>query len=122
MLYKFSDQTLKQPTEKGGRSASNYTYQTLRTGSLNYADTGFFQVEVTPKHRDSYYYPFNSNLLGEGSLVNKFTPQDGHFRFPIQAQPGQVDIEITSSSALPVKLLGAEFESMIIPRTRRYGA
>ena len=122
MLYKFSDQTLKQPTEKGGRSASNYTYQTLRTGSLNYADTGFFQVEVTPKHRDSYYYPFNSNLLGEGSLVNKFTPQDGHFRFPIQAQPGQVDIKITSSSALPVKLLGAEFESMIIPRTRRYGA
>ena len=122
MLYKFSDQTLKQPTEKGGRSASNYTYQTLRTGSLNYTDTGFFQVEVTPKHRDSYYYPFNSNLLGEGSLVNKFTPQDGHFRFPIQAQPGQVDIKITSSSALPVKLLGAEFESMIIPRTRRYGA
>ena len=122
MLYKFSDQTLKQPTEKGGRSASNYTYQTLRTGSLNYADTGFFQVEVTPKHRDSYYYPFNSNLLGEGSLVNKFTPQDGHFRFPIQAQPGQVDIKITSNSALPVKLLGAEFESMIIPRTRRYGA
>jgi len=122
MLYKFSDQTLKQPTEKGGRSASNYTYQTLRTGSLNYADTGFFQVEVTPKHRDTYKYPFNSNLLGEGSLVNKFTPQDGHFRFPIQAQPGQVDIEITSNSALPVKLLGAEFESMIIPRTRRYGA
>jgi len=122
MLYKFSDQTLKQPTEKGGRSSSNYTYQTLRTGSLNYADTGFFQVQVTPKHRDTYYYPFNSNLLGEGSLVNKFTPQDGHFRFPIQAQPGQVDIEITSNSALPVKLLGAEFESMIIPRTRRYGA
>ena len=122
MLYKFSDQTLKQPTEKGGRSASNYTYQTLRTGSLNYADTGFFQVKVTPKHRDTYNYPFNSNLLGEGSLVNKFTPQDGHFRFPIQAQPGQVDIEITSNSALPVKLLGAEFESMIIPRTRRYGA
>jgi len=122
MLYKFSDQTLKQPTEKGGRSASNYTYQTLRTGSLNYGDTGFFQVQVKPKHRDTYNYPFNSNLLGEGSLVNKFTPQDGHFRFPIQAQPGQVEIEITSNSALPVKLLGAEFESMMIPRSRRYGA
>ena len=122
MLYKFSDQTLKQPTEKGGRSASNYTYQTLRTGSLNYGDTGFFQVQVKPKHRDTYNYPFNSNLLGEGSLVNKFTPQDGHFRFPIQAQPGQVEIEITSNSALPVKLLGAEFESMVITRSRRYGA
>jgi hypothetical protein len=122
MLYKFSEQTLKQPTERGGRSASNYTYQTLRTGSLNYADTGHFAILVTPKHRDTYYYPFNSNLLGEGALVNKFTPQDGHFQFPIQAQPDQVDIEIRNDSALPVKLLGAEFESMIIPRTRRYGA
>jgi len=122
MLYKFSEQTLKQPTERGGRSASNYTYQTLRTGSLNYADTGHFTILVTPKHRDTYYYPFNSNLLGEGALVNKFTPQDGHFQFPIQAQPDQVDIEIRNDSALPVKLLGAEFESMIIPRTRRYGA
>jgi len=122
MLYKFSDQTLKQPTERGGRSASDYTFQTIRSGSLNYAETGHFVVEVTPKFRDTYSYAFNPDILGANLTLNSFTPQDGHFRFPVQAQPNDVTIEVKSSSALPVKLLAAEFESMMIPRSRRYGA
>jgi len=122
MLYKFSDQTLKQPTERGGRSASDYTFQTIRSGSLNYAETGHFIVEVTPKFRDTYSYAFNPDILGADLTLNSFTPQDGHFRFPVQAQPNDVTIEVKSSSALPVKLLAAEFESMMIPRSRRYGA
>jgi hypothetical protein len=122
MLYKFSDQTLKQPTERGGRSASDYTFQTIRSGSLNYAETGHFVVEVTPKFRDTYTYAFNPDILGADLTLNSFTPQDGHFRFPVQAQPNDVTIEVKSSSALPVKLLAAEFESMMIPRSRRYGA
>ena len=122
MLYKFSDQTLKQPTERGGRSASDYTFQTIRSGSLNYAETGHFVVEVTPKFRDTYSYAFNPDILGANLTLNSFTPQDGHFRFPVQAQPNDVTIEVKSSSALPVKLLAAEFESRMIPRSRRYGA
>ena len=122
MLYRFSDQTLKQPTERGGRSASDYTYQTIRSGSLNYADTGHFTVEVTPKYRDTYSYAFNPDIVGANLSLNEFTPQNGHFRFPVQAQPNEVTIEVKSSSALPVKLLAAEFESMFIPRSRRYGS
>jgi len=122
MLYKFSDQTLKQPTERGGRSASDYTFQTIRSGSLNYADTGHFVVEVTPKFRDKYTYVYNPDILGANLTLNSFTPQSGHFRFAVQAQPNDVTIEVKSSSALPVKLLAAEFESMMIPRSRRYGA
>jgi hypothetical protein len=122
MLYRFSDQTLKQPTERGGRSASDYAYQTIRNGSINYADTGHFTVEVTPKYRDKYSYAFNPDSVGANLILNAFTPQNGHFRFPVQAQPNEATIEVVSDSALPVKLLGAEFESMFIPRSRRYGA
>ena len=122
MLYRFSDQTLKQPTERGGRSASDYAYQTIRNGSINYADTGHFTVEVTPKYRDKYSYAFNPDILGADLKLNEFVPQNGHFRFPVQAQPEDATIEVVSDSALPVKLLGAEFESMFIPRSRRYGA
>ena len=122
MLYRFSNQTLKQPTERGGRSASDYTYQTMRSGSVNYADTGHFVVEVTPKYRDTYSYAFNPDILGANLALNEFVPQDGHFRFPIQAQPEDVTIEVKTDSALPVKLLAAEFESMFIPRSRRYGS
>ncbi len=122
MLYRFSDQTLKQPTERGGRSASDYTFQTIRSGSLNYADTGHFTVEVTPKFRDTYTYAFNPDILGSNLTLNSFTPQDGHFKFAVQGQPEDTTIEVKSSSALPVKLLAAEFESMFIPRSRRYGS
>ena len=122
MLYRFSDQTLKQPTERGGRSASDYAYQTIRNGSINYADTGHFTVEVTAKFRDTYSYAFNPDIVGANLTLNQFTPQNGHFRFPVQAQPNEATIEVKSDSALPVKLLGAEFESMFIPRSRRYGA
>jgi hypothetical protein len=122
MLYRFSDQTLKQSTERGGRSASDYTFQTIRSGSLNYADTGHFVVEVTPKFRDKYTYVYNPDILGADLTLNSFTPQSGHFRFSVQAQPEEATIEVKSSSALPVKLLAAEFESMMIPRSRRYGA
>ena len=122
MLYKFSDQALKQPTERGGRSASDYTFQTIRSGSLNYAETGHFTVEVTPRHRDTYTYAFNPDILGADLTLNVFTPQDGHFRFPVQCQPEDATIEVKSSSALPCKLLAAEFESMMIPRSRRYGS
>jgi hypothetical protein len=122
MLYRFSEQTLKQPTERGGRSASDYTYQTIRSGSVNYADTGHFTVEVTPKYRDTYSYAFNPDIVGANLALNEFVPQNGHFRFAVQAQPNEVTIEVKSSSALPVKLLAAEFESMFIPRSRRYGS
>ena len=122
MLYRFSDQALKQPTERGGRSASDYTFQTIRNGSINYADTGHFVVEVTPKYRDTYSYVFNPAVLGADLLLNNFTPQNGYFRFAVQGQPGEVTIEVKSDSALPAKLLAAEFESTMIPRSRRYGS
>ena len=121
MLYRFSKQTLKQPTEKGGRSASNYSFQTIRSGSLNYSETGHFTVEVTPKYRDTYNYVFNPEILGSNLILNTFTPQDGHFKFPVQSKPEEAVIEIKSSSALPMKLLSAEFESTLISRSRRYG-
>ena len=122
MLYRFSDQSLKQPTERGGRSASDYTYQTIRSGSINYADTGHFTVEVTPEYRDTYSYVFNPDIVGADLSLNEFEPQNGHFRFAVQAQPGEVKIEVKSDSALPCKLLAAEFESMFGSRSRRYGS
>ncbi len=122
MLYRFSNQALKQPTERGGRSASDYTYQTVRNASIEYADTGHFTVEVTPRFRDKYTYVYNPALLSSISTLDRFTPESGHFRFGVQCRPEEATIEVKSSSALPVKLLAAEFESMVTGRSKRYGA
>ena len=121
MTYEFSAQTLKQPTERGGKSASNFTYQTLRNGAVDYADTGHFKIEVTPKYRDTYVYAFNPSNLGADSLIGSLVLESGSFRFPIHTKHDDATIKITSSSAFPLKILAAEFESSVTPRSKRYG-
>lgn len=121
-LYTFSTQTLKQPTERGGRSSSNFTKQVLRHGSIDYDDTGHFTIEVTPQFRDTYSYAFNPSVLGADSVIGSLVLDNGSFRFPIHCKHDDVTIHIKSSSALPMKLLAAEFESFVHGRARRYGA
>jgi len=119
--YEFSTQTLKQPTERGGKSASDFTYQTLKNGAVDYADTGHFTIEVTPLYRDTYSYAFNPSNLGADSTIGSLVLDNGSFRFPIHAKHDEATIKITTSSALPMKILAAEFESFVNPRSRRYG-
>ncbi len=118
--YTFSTQTLKQPTERGGRAASNFTNQVLRNGSIEYDDTGHFTVEVTPQFRDTYSYAFNPTTLGADAVIGSLSLDSGSFRFPIHTKHDDVIIKVKSSSALPMKLLAAEFESFIHARSRRY--
>ncbi len=121
-LYTFSTQTLKQPTERGGRSASTFTHQVLRHGAIDYDDTGHFTIEVTPQFRDTYTYAFNPSILGADSVIGALVLDSGSFRFPIHSKHDDVTINIKSSSALPMKLLAAEFESFVHGRSKRYGA
>ena len=119
--YEFSTQTLKQPTEKGGRAPSAFTYQILRTGAVSYSDTGHFRIEVTPLYRDAYTYVFNPTNLGADSTIGSLVLGTGSFRFPIQVKHDEAVIKIKSTSALPLKILAAEFESFVAPRSKRYG-
>jgi hypothetical protein len=119
--YKFSTQTLKQPTERGGRSSSNFTKQLIRNGAIDYSDTGHFTVEVTPLYRDTYKYIFNPTTLGADSVIGSLVLDSGSFRFPVQGRHDEIEITIKSSSALPMKLLSAEFENFVHSRSRRYG-
>lgn len=119
-LYTFSTQTLKQPTERGGRASSNFTHQVLRRGAVDYDATGHFTIEVTPQYRDTYSYAFNPSTLGADAVIGSLVLDSGSFRFPIQCKHDDVTIKIKSSSALPMKLLAAEFESFIHAQSRRY--
>ena len=120
MEYEFSTQTLKQPTERGGRATSNFTKQILRNGAVEYSDTGHFTIEVTPQYRDTYSYAFNPSILGADSVVGSLVLDDGSFRFPVHCKHDEATIKIKSSSALPMKVLSAEFENFIHARSRRY--
>ena len=119
--YTFTRPTLKQPSVGGGRAASVYTKETLRTGSLEFANTGHFIVNVGSKYRPTYEHIYNPTILGADLVLGVLTVQDGFFRFPIYAAIDDITISVTSNSALPVQLLAAEFESHAGSRSRRYG-
>lgn len=119
--YTFTRPTLKQPSVGGGRAASVYTKETLRTGSLEFANTGHFIVNVASKYRPTYEHIYNPTILGADLVLGVLTVQDGFFRFPIYAAIDDITISVTSNSALPVQLLAAEFESHASSRSRRYG-
>jgi hypothetical protein len=120
MEYEFSDQLIKQPSERGGRSVSNFTKQVIRNMSIEYSDTGSFNVEVTPEYRDTYTYEYSPVQLGADFNIGSLTPESGTFRVPVHSEPDKVTIKIKSSSALPVKILSAEVESFISSRSKRY--
>lgn len=120
MEFEFSTPSLKQPTERGGRSTSDFTKQILRNGAVEYSETGHFTVEVTPQYRDTYSYAFNPSSLGADSVIGSLVLDDGSFRFPIHSKHDDVTIKLKSSSALPMKILSAEFENFIHARSRRY--
>tara|TARA_R100000458_G_C8278485_1_gene254738 strand:- start:13207 stop:15582 length:2376 start_codon:yes stop_codon:yes gene_type:complete len=120
MEYEFSDQLIKQPSERGGRSVSNFTKQVIRNMSIEYSDTGSFNVEVTPEYRDTYTYEYSPVQLGADFNIGSLTPESGTFRVPVHSEPDKVTIKIKSLSALPVKILSAEVESFISSRSKRY--
>ena len=120
MEYQFSDQVLKQPSERGGKSVSNFTNQRIRNMSVEYSDSGFFEIEVTPEYRDSHSYSFSPVQLGANFTIGNLTPESGTFRVPVHSEPDKVTIKIKTSSALPAKILSAEFESFISVRSKRY--
>jgi hypothetical protein len=78
-------------------------------------------VEVTPLYRDTYSYAFNPTKLGADAVIGSLVLDSGSFRFPIQARHDEVEIKLTSTSALPMKLLSAEFENFVHSRSKRYG-
>lgn len=92
----------------------------LRTLTLLYADTGYFQVTVTPQYRDTYTYTFTGKVVGQGNNIIGAVPiSSGAFRVPIQSKSDRVTITLENTSFLPSKFVSAEWEGLISIRAPR---
>jgi hypothetical protein len=122
MSYTFSDVTLKQQTQTGGYAVVADGRIQLRYGTLIFADSGYFQVEVTPDHRDTSTHKFTGRILGAGSLVIGEIPiESGEYRFPVFSKADQTTIVVKNDTPLPSNLMSAEFELNWTPRSHRIG-
>jgi hypothetical protein len=116
--YEFSAITVKQPAGNAMKSDTIGRLQ-LRTMQINYSDSGYFKVLVTPSGRSTYEYTFSGKTLGLASSTIGLVELDtGDFQFPILAQNTGVTVELLSDAPLPCSFLSADWEGMYVKRSK----
>jgi hypothetical protein len=116
-VYKFSTQHVKE--NQGNQSVLSGRLQ-LRTMRVNYENSGYFKVQVTPDFRTTNEYEVTGVVLNQSnSTLEDVIISDGTFRFPVQAKNDRVSIQIVSDSYLPCSFQSAEWEGFYTIHTQR---
>ena len=70
--------------------------------TLNYADSGYFRVEVTPSKRDTYRYIMSGQMVGSArSPLGQVPYQTGAFRYAVMTNHMNVTVDLINDSHLP---------------------
>lgn len=118
-LYEFSPQVLREDTNSGKTAVIEGRLQ-LRGFSLNYSNTGYFEVHVTPQYRSTDVRVFGGRILGHGAnVLGQAAIASGTFRFPVLSRAETTKIEIISKSFLPFQIASAGWEGYFYMRSRR---
>lgn len=91
----------------------------LKDINLNYANTGYFKITVTPKYSTQITseFEFTGKILGmESSTLEQIPISDGTFTLPITSRNEDIDIEVTNDSYLPSCFVALEWLGDFIVR------
>jgi hypothetical protein len=117
--YRFSTILPKFPSKNGGEQSDSIARLQLRNMQVNYAETGYFQAQVTPVGRPTYTYTFSGKRLGlPSATLGSINLATGTFRFPVMSRNTTVDIDLVSDSALPCSFLSADWEGLYAKRSK----
>ena len=114
MKYRLSEIFFKDQNQS---SVTHYQLQ-LKNLEILYAQSGYFRVEITPDHRDTYKYTFSGKAIGISTL-GEMSILDGKFRTPVYSSTKGLRIDIVNDSYLPCKLQSAEWEALMSTLSRR---
>ena len=117
MTYEFSTQHVRE--NNGSQSVQSGRLQ-LRTMRVNFENSGYFKIEVTPFARPTYEYEYTGVVLNQlGSTIGDVSLNDGTYRFPVQSKNDRVSIKLVSDSFLPCAFQNAEWEGFYNIRSKR---
>jgi hypothetical protein len=100
-----------------GQKADTEGRLQLRKLAVNYAETGYFEVNVTPKGRQTFNYKFTGKVLGVSSLIGGISTPTGKLSVPVLSQNIGTTIELASDSPLPCSFLSADWEGFYVKRS-----
>jgi hypothetical protein len=119
MQYTLSTITIKQAQPTGGQKSDTEGRLQLRKVAFNYANAGYFRVEVTPSGRDTYSYVFSGKVLGaDSSTIGRYSISGGRFIAPVVSRNIGTSIVIKNDSPLPSSFLSADWEGLYVKRSQ----
>jgi hypothetical protein len=117
--YTLSEQYVRESSGRGLVSITSGRYQ-IRNISLNFENSGYFQVEVTPEGRSTSYTYMNGYIIGTStSKVGVPAISSGTIKVPVSCRNTDFTFDIKSSSHLPMYIASAEVEGYYHNRSRR---
>jgi len=118
--YRMSRLALREQSPGGGQATVNSGRTQIRKVNLQFAEAGYFRVEVTPYQRPTYQYVFSGRKLGSAkSPLGVVSIDDGTFPFPVLARNSDVTIDLINDSYLPASFLSADWEAYYTTRSKR---
>ena len=118
MLYQFSTQYLKGAAGANRAALLSGRFQ-LRYLTLQYAESGYFRIEVDINNEDTYEYPFTGEVIGT-SILDSANLLTGAFRVPVFSRNENITIKLINDAPLPCKILSGELEATYDSRASRY--
>ena len=122
MKYEFSEPTLKEGTDGGGRVAIAGGRLQIKHWLMRYQDSGEFDCKVESKvgGNAAQVYAFTGRLVGGGeNIIGSTKLTSGDFKFPVMIKSERAKITIESNSHLPCQFLSAEWEGNMHLRAKR---
>jgi len=120
LRYTFSPLLVREDAPGGGRVANTEGRIQVRRCLINYADSGYFRIEVTPERRSKYEYVFTGRIVGSGrNTVGKSSVETGSFKFPVMTNNMTVKIELVNDNHMPSRHLNMDWEADYTVRTQR---
>lgn len=114
--YRFSEQYVRD----GNKVAMTGGVLKMRRMHLTYSNSGQFTIEVTPKARETYSYPFTGISMGTlQALIGTPTITSGTFTFPVRTSNLGVTIDIVNDSYLPSTFQSAEWDAEFVMKAHR---
>jgi hypothetical protein len=101
---------VRQSSAGGGSIARLGGKLKISKMKFSYADTSYFEVDVTPKSRDTRTRKFNAPIGSVQSTIGQAIPSTGVYSVPISSKGDTTKIKIKSSSYLPFAITAAEWE------------
>lgn len=117
--YIFSEQFMREAKADGNELSVIDGRLQLRTFSVRYENSGYFELRIKPEGRDEAVYKFTGKVLGSNSVPGQVNLASGTFTRPVMCRSSNVTVKLINDSPLPSRFLSASWEGNFVLRSQR---